>query len=470
MEYHFRRQEIGDGVRLRLDMEAGMELDEFALHMMNRNDPRHLVQMQMVQKDNSFYLQYDINHMQPLQDRLAGKLERKDVMHLLNSAIEAFEEAEDYMLTEDALVTDMEYVYIDADNECRLLCVPCKQKEFEDQTLFFRRVVERMMARYADSDTLLYDIMNVYNRDGIRKLSDMKDLLRKLGDSETPAEALQRNDSIQQGNASPEREAPVPQKISAPPGKPVEEKPAERKKMPPVGFEIPGSEKKGAPVNFEIPGQEKSAPSVGFAIPGQEDAAAFIPKKKESRKSKKETSEKTGKKESRSKIGVMEKVFRKNDAGKKEEQKEQIPQPEQRSTNAASDMYESYEETVLVSNGGNLSGAEWDDERTVLQETPELSGILVRQNTQERFVLGTGEYVIGSGSASDCVIGGNKAISRQHVVLKIKEDGISVTDRHSSNGTWVDGRRLVSGNSVFIRNRAVIKLADEEFIFTVNRQ
>ena len=459
MNYNFIRQEIGDVVRLRLDVEAGMEVDEFALHMMNRNDPSHLIPVQMVQRDSAFYLQYDVNDMRTLQNRLSKRLEKKEAIHILNSVIEAFEEVEDYMLTEDVLEMDMNYVYIDPAGQCRFLCVPCKQKGSDEQILFLRRVVEHMLMCYADTDTLLYDLLNAYNRDGIRKLSDMKDILRKLGDPEPMMEeaAAVKREFAPSENAS---QVNLLQK-NIPQEKPAEENQAEERKRPNVGFEIPG--------------QKKSVSSVGFEIPGQGDAVFPILEKGENKKGKNqkegkmEAVKKTGDKEGKTKNSIIGKVFKKNGAGEKETLREQVTVPGNDGVKATSDMYESYEATVMVADM-EIPGTEFAHEGTQMLGSPCLTGVLIRRKTQEQFLLSEGESVIGSGSAATCVISGNKAISRLHVIVKIEKDRVSVRDNHSSNGTWVDGRKLIDGNTVFVGNHAVIKLADEEFVFTLKRQ
>lgn len=460
MNYNFIRQEIGDVIRLRLDVEAGMEIDEFALHMMNRNDPSHLIPVQMVQRDSVFYLQYDINDMRTLQNRLTERMDKKEAIYILNSVIEAFEEVEDYMLTEDVLVMDMNYVYIDPAGQCRFLCVPCKQKNPDEQILFLRRVVEHMLMCYADTDTLLYDLMNAYNRDGIRKLSDMKDILRKLGDPEPITEEA----------TAMEREFTVPEKVpqmnrlqkNIPQEKPVQENQVDEKKIPNGGFEIPG--------------QKKGASLVGFEIPGRKDAVFSIPEKAENKKEKNKkegkkenAKKKTVDKEGKSKNSIVGKVFKKNNAVERETLKEQITVPGNDSVKVGSDMYESYEATVVVSDM-EIPGTELAQERTQMLGASWLTGVLLRRKTQEQFFLSEGESVIGSGSAATCVISGNKAISRLHVVIRIERDRVSVTDNHSSNGTWVDGRKLIDGNTVFVSNHAVIKLADEEFVFTLREQ
>ena len=462
MNYNFIRQEIGDGIRLRLDVEAGMEIDEFALHMMNRNDPSHLISVQMVQRDSAFYLQYDINDMRTLQNRLTERMDKKEAIHILNSVIETFEEVEDYMLTEDVLVMDMNYVYIDPAGHCRFLCVPCKQKNSDEQILFLRRVIEYMLMCYADTDTLLYDLMNAYNRDGIRKLSDMKDILRKLGDPEPIAEeapAMEREFTTSENVPQMNRlQKYIPQE------KPAQEKQVEEKKMPNGGFEIPGQKKGASPVGFEIPGRKDAV----FSIP--EKAEKEHKKEKNKKEEKKENAEKkTVDKEGKFKNSIVGKVFKKNNAADKETLKEQIAVPGNDGVKAGSDMYESYEATVMVSDM-EIPGIESVQEGTQMLGASCLTGVLLRRKTQEQFLLSEGESVVGSGSTATCVISGNKAISRLHVIIRIGSDRVSVTDNHSSNGTWVDGRKLIDGNTVFVSNHAVIKLADEEFVFTLREQ
>ncbi len=446
MDFSFRQQIIGDAVRLVLNVEEDFAMDEFALNMMNRNDPGHLVSVQLVQRDRSFYLQYDVNDMQPLQSRMAAKMRKREVMHVLNSVIEAFEEAEDYMLTEDILVLDRNYVYVDAAGECRFLCVPCKQEQPGNQILFLRGLVERMMGCYADADTFLYDLVNAFNRDGIRRLSDMKDLLRRLDDPEQAGEqeaAAQVSAAVQE-----EKLKRVAQEAALPAQNPVS----------PVGFEIQKTEKKTASVGFQIPGKEEEV----FQIPDRKENKK-IKIRKESKKKPDSKAEKTA-----PKVGIAGRIFGKG--GEKEsaagKNAPSLPEtPENIAAKADSAMYESYEATVMVADV-QLPAQEADSTRML--GLTEVSGILTRRKTQERFYIGAGESIIGSGSAAACIISGNKAISRLHMILRLEEDRISVMDNHSSNGTWVDGRKLIAGETVFVKDRTVIKLADEEFDFELN--
>lgn len=441
MIFNFKQQIMGDVVRLVLDVEDDFTLDEFALNMMNRNDLMHLVPVQLVQRDHSYYLQFDVNNMQTLQSKMSVRMGKQDVMHILNGVIEAFEEAEDYMLTEDILVLDRHYVYIDAAGQCRFLCVPCKQEEVENQIFFLRELVEQMMRCYTNEDTFLYDLINAFNRDGIKKLSDMKDLLRRLADPEMESAQM----PAEQSSADIQREAaPTPMQVGS-----------QQINMPPQKETVPEEEKK----------VEKKASPVSFQIPGREDAGFQIPEKKESKKSKKDAVPKADKE---SKIGIAGRMFGKSSAGESAAKKKipSLPEiPSNSGVNLNADMYESYEATVMVT---DEQLPQQDEDGTRMLGLSEISGILTRRKTQEQFYIGAGESVIGSGSAATCVISGNKAVSRLHAIIRLEGGKVSVKDNHSSNGTWVDGQKLNAGEAVFVGDHTMIKLADEEFDFVRN--
>jgi len=58
-----------------------------------------------------------------------------------------------------------------------------------------------------------------------------------------------------------------------------------------------------------------------------------------------------------------------------------------------------------------------------------------------RLALGPGETVIGRGRDCDLVVD-DPTVSRNHALLSIAEDRVTLQDLESSNGTFVDGRRL----------------------------
>ena len=57
------------------------------------------------------------------------------------------------------------------------------------------------------------------------------------------------------------------------------------------------------------------------------------------------------------------------------------------------------------------------------------------------FRFGAGSHVLGSSGTADLVVTDN-TVSRRHARLDVSEDGITVEDLGSTNGTFVEGRRL----------------------------
>lgn len=66
------------------------------------------------------------------------------------------------------------------------------------------------------------------------------------------------------------------------------------------------------------------------------------------------------------------------------------------------------------------------------------------QSANVRKITVRHDIVIGRGS--DCNLRlSSPQVSRRHCFLRVSRDGVTVTDLDSSNGTWVQGRRIPSG-------------------------
>ena len=63
------------------------------------------------------------------------------------------------------------------------------------------------------------------------------------------------------------------------------------------------------------------------------------------------------------------------------------------------------------------------------------------------FRIGTFPAVIGSLPVSDILLDGN-GVSRRHAVITREGGEVRVRDEHSTNGTFVNGRRLLPEETV----------------------
>lgn len=436
MKYGLRK-ETSDTAGLWLDLGEEFVLDRFALRMMDHNDLDHLVPMNLVQRDGESCLQYDTKGMRTLSERLSDMLAKKDILLLLGGIIEAFEEIESYMLSEDELVMDMEHVYVDQFGRCRFVCVPCKGQKEEAQILFLHSMAERMLIRCgsAKEDTFLYELVNSFSGDGIRTLADLKEFLRRtedtvqqtVGEIREKAASAERPEFVPPQKSEPEKNKPLAFGKNFLKGTRLSKKEEEKgKRYMNKPQESVGKAKKGFVPEFKIPGREKK----GFSY---EDKQEAVPD--------------THPAEHRISVQPEPPVV----------QRAKVPD----------EMYEGYAGTIMIT----------EDEaqrigREMLRKQGHSTerGVLTRKKTGEQIVFEKGEISVGSGRNASNVIGGNKAISRVHALIRLGEGQASLKDNHSSNGTWVNGRRLLPGERVELGERALIKLADEEFDFLFDRK
>ena len=121
-------------------------------------------------------------------------------------------------------------------------------------------------------------------------------------------------------------------------------------------------------------------------------------------------------------------------------------------------------ETVMLS-GGN--GAE----TSVLGSSSngnmfESYGTLIRKSNNENCVIDKPSFTIGKDSLHvNFCIKDNSSISRQHATIESRNGITSITDNNSTNGTFVNSRRLSPRQPQTIQSGDVITLANEEFIY-----
>lgn len=87
---------------------------------------------------------------------------------------------------------------------------------------------------------------------------------------------------------------------------------------------------------------------------------------------------------------------------------------------------------------------------------------LVREKTGQRLEL-TPLCVVGRGSAADVRVTGNTAVSRLHMRVELRDGRCLVTDLDSTNGTYVDGKRLLPLMPTETPDGATIALSRDRF-------
>lgn len=82
--------------------------------------------------------------------------------------------------------------------------------------------------------------------------------------------------------------------------------------------------------------------------------------------------------------------------------------------------------------------------------------IVFKNRIVQRFTIDEGQSLtIGRGRKADVIIN-NNAMSREHATLELRDGTYYLADLHSMNGTWVDGKKIVS--AVPVKKNCLLEL------------
>ncbi len=427
MDLEFRQQSVGETTYLVLDLDDDLGIDLFAMQMMAHNRFTNIIQTQIVQINDRKQIQFNITGFVKLNNRISVQRSKKEILGILNSILNAFEEVDEYMLDMDHLFLDWEHVYIDGQENCMLMYLPFDHSSDKDKIVFLQEIVSKVQPDYQERDPYLFDILNAFSRGAIQKLADFREIIKKSASVQTD----EKKEEVKVEAAAPKpqerEEKPAPEVM-----KKAEKSTAASSRIPVIN--IPGRE----------PGA-KEIPSVPVKVSEKKKKGLFKrPKAEQTAIPKSEN--KGNEIQSRSSVKTSEYVNGKQD-----------------------NMYESYEHTVIMQEPGekpDRSGV------TVILDQPDssmrVSAKLIRKQNDAVYRINQEKTLIGSGSSANICIFDNKAISRSHAVITCVGKDYYMEDNHSSNGSFVNGKRLQPGVKEPIYDGMTLRFANEDFDFVKN--
>ena len=100
------------------------------------------------------------------------------------------------------------------------------------------------------------------------------------------------------------------------------------------------------------------------------------------------------------------------------------------------------------------------------KEQTESSAYLIRKKTQEKISVDQNDFTIGQESMG-CryCIADNPAVSRSHATIYIRAERFLLVDEGSTNGTFVDGKRIPAHNEIELFSGTEIRFANEDYVF-----
>ena len=128
--------------------------------------------------------------------------------------------------------------------------------------------------------------------------------------------------------------------------------------------------------------------------------------------------------------------------------------------------YENHYHREEDEEGTTLLVEDEEEGTTLLQQ--EAFPIFERKNTGESVEINKNIFTIGKENESDFIVSNNKAISRRHAVIEKINGNYYLTDKKSTNHTYLNGEILEPERAYVLSDNDNIRIADEEFIFFLN--
>lgn len=116
--------------------------------------------------------------------------------------------------------------------------------------------------------------------------------------------------------------------------------------------------------------------------------------------------------------------------------------------------------SILVNSDNNIKSDEIRNRVITLEHSSQLGNILFRIS-QNEFVLGK------SATNADGTISISTSISRRHCIIRKNQEGFTVEDLGSSNGTRINGYGISSGQQYMLNKGDFLQLADIVFVVGV---
>lgn len=407
------------------------EIEYFEINILEQNSISGLMSFEFVHTngDKAFWYEWRMG------DSLAGWLQKVhskgEVLNVLESLAEGCAEAEAWLLDERRLDFAADNICVRAgDGRCEMAYLPVKGMQNEGLHNLVKACLGQIQYRRGEDFLYLFDLQNAYSRGVIQ---EREDLLRWIKNerSKSDSEEKERLGGERKEQVLPEQKE---EKIAAALSGLGQKPQAQSKKK----------EKKRKELKNESKREKEILPlPEGMLLAEHQEFLSADIQEKEKRPSEKK------------------RFFSFSVKGKERQQIEQGPEQ-----NAAmsehrefqmSEVKEEIAETMFV---GNAELPEVKKETA--QITNRKSGIVYRLD-QDLVLIGT------DMETADICIRGNRTVSRRHARIVKRGERYYLEDAGSKNGTFLDSMRVSAGMSAVLEDGAVIVLANEEFVFSVQK-
>lgn len=414
-----------------LRQEQEEALNEYLVKMLEYNSIAGILPLKSQYMNGKTVLNYRIENRCRLLDLISqNRLTCKEAKVIYSRLADAMKGMSEYFLNADQCIYDVEYLYVDATLNPYLPYIPFAKSENQDINKIRRDFFLSLLSYFSNGkQETFYDKLMRYLIQPNFSLNEFREILQDdVQDSEPQIVSVK--EQMLQNTA----------RISA-----MSEREKEQEEE--AAKTVNGN---GAAGGILIPG--KATGSSVFDTSGKARVQIPLSTAGEPQKTK------SGKK-SKSWFGLGKKK-------KDQEEAEEGKFPLKFSTPVPAKMpVQNGRNTV---NGGKGEDDEWS--KTVMIR-PDGEDKTVKLKTEQPHLLNHEVYIpvaqfpFSIGKASASYIVANPTVSRLHATIIQQSDGYYIIDEESSNGTYVNGKRLVPKMPEKLRNQDKLLLSDEEFVF-----
>lgn len=520
----FTYENQGTNTYLVYHISSDEMVDSLGLGMITNNSISGLAQTMCIQMDTEKYIKYNVSAKISVSQFFSGVINKARLLGVFNGIVDALINSEEYMIDQNTLVLDLDYIFSDVSTcETVLICLPVldMDKPPVDFGLFFKNIMFSSQFDQTENCDYVAKIMNYLNSTPAFSFVDFKNVLKEIESTNASAREVKHVTKLVARETEHKAQPVVAvntgatQNVSQPVVVDVSVKNISGAQeldssMSDDLFKGSAAENLSESENETV---ENEKPMSMFylmqhytkenkAIYDAQQAAKKAAKKKESKKSTAK-SEVSDKHKSSVSFAVPGAPSGSGDFSIPGQKVPDVSSMKNTAGNAMQPVVASAKEPAVLTSQPNVAQQGASTSSTVnIQPNPVISGHpasfgetvvlnagmtgdttvlnsamvnnpvitphLIRIKDGKKVYINKPIFRIGKEkSYVDFFIGDNSAISRSHANILIREDKYFVVDTNSTNHTYIDGNILQSNSEYEIFHGTKLRFANEDFEFKI---
>ncbi len=158
-------------------------IDTMSLGMLTNNKIPGLAQTLFTQLDDRKFIKYNISAKVTASDFFMGAINRRRLLGVFNSIVDAILGAEEYMIDSSMVLLDLNYIFTDVSTcEAKMICLPVIRQDMAaaNYGAFFKNIMFNHQFDQSENCDYVTRIINYLNSTPVFSLYDFKNLLNDL--------------------------------------------------------------------------------------------------------------------------------------------------------------------------------------------------------------------------------------------------------------------------------------------------